>query len=261
MSNDLVPRRYSEKEAGVILRKAAEMQRAEPSAADPSGFSLAELEDVAREAGIDPAVVRSAAAELDVSAGESIGAALVGAPMGIRLELEVPGEYPADRFDSLVPNIQSASPWQGHASVVGKSLTWSARADSNTSSLQVLVVAGDGKTLIRVEERLGGLVGMLFGGIIGGVGAGAGVGIGVGVGAAIGSTVLAVGFPILMLGGSYYLSRAIYAAHLKKERGKLQVLLDQLAAHAAAAIAPSERSAGAEIGPGKDARTLPRGSE
>ena len=78
MSNELVPRRYSEKEAGTILRKAAEMQRAEPTATDPSGFSLAELEEVAREAGIDPAVVRSAAAELDVPAAENFSAALVG---------------------------------------------------------------------------------------------------------------------------------------------------------------------------------------
>ncbi len=260
MSNDLIPRRYSEKEAGAILRKAAEMQRAEPSAADPSGFLLSELEEVAREAGIDPAVVRSAAAELDVSAGESFGSALVGAPLGIRLEIELPGEYPADQFDALVPLIQNATPWQGHAGVVGKSLTWSARADSNTSSLHILVIANDGSTLIRVEERLGGLVGALFGGIIGGVGGGVGFGVGAGVGAAIGSTAFGIGFPLLMLGGSYYLARAIYSAYLKKERGKLQVLLDQLAAHAAAAIETSERSAGAAIEPGKDARTLPRGA-
>lgn len=255
MSNELAPRRYSEKEAGAILRKAAEMQRAEPSAADPSGFSLAELEEVAREAGIDPAVVRSAAAELDVSPAESFSAALVGGPLTVRLETELRGEYPAERFDALVPAIQNASPWQGHAGVVGKSLTWSARADSNTSSLQVLVVANDGKTLIRVEERLGGLAGALFGGIIGGVGAGAGVGIGVGVGTAIGSTLLAVGFPVFMLGGSYYLSRAIYGAYVKKERGKLRVLLDGLTAHATAVIA--ERSTGSEIEPGNDARAFP----
>lgn len=259
MSNDLFPRRYSEKEAGEILRKAAEMQRAEPSAADPSGFSLAELEDVAREAGIDPAVVRSAAAELDVPAGESFSAALVGGPLTVRLETELPGEYPADRFDALVPAIQNASPWQGHAGVVGKALTWSARADSNTSSMQVLVVADDGKTLLRVEERLGGFAGALFGGVIGGVGAGAGIGIGAGVGAAIGSTLMAVGFPALMIGGSYYLSRAIYAAYVKKERGKLRTLLDQLSAHASSVIAECSAITGTDAS--KDARILPRNTE
>ena len=257
--HDLVPRRYSEKEAGAILRKAAEIQRAEPSAADPSGFSLAELEEVAREAGIDPAVVRSAAAELDVSASESLSAALVGAPLGVQLEVELPGEYPAERFDALLPAIQSVSPWQGHAGVVGKSLTWNARADSNMFSLQVLVASNDGRTLIRIEERLEGFAGGLFGGVIGGVGAGAGIGIGVGVGAAIGSTLLSVGFPILMLGGSYYLSRAIYAAYVKKERGKLRVLLDRLSAHATAVIAEEAATAAIELP--KDARILPRDTE
>ena len=236
MSGDLVPRRYSEKEAGQILRKAAEMQRAEPSAADPFGFSLAELEEVAREAGIDPAIVRRAATQLDASRSEGVGSVLAGGPLSIRVERSVPGEYPAERFDTLVPLIQNASPWQGHAGVVGKSLTWSARADSNTSSLQVLVAAADGSTLIRAEERLGGFVGALFGGVVAGGGVGAGVGIGAGVGAAIGSPLFMFGFPLLIVGGTYYAARAFYAAHVKKERGRLHTLVDQLAAQASEVI-------------------------
>jgi len=74
------------------------------------------------------------------------------------------------------------------------------------------------------------------------------------VGAAIGSTLMAVGFPALMIGGSYYLSRAIYSAYVKKERGKLRSLLDQLSAHASSVIA--ERSAEIAIETGKDARAL-----
>jgi hypothetical protein len=245
VSEDLVPRRYSEKEAGTILRRAAEMQRAEPSAADPSGFSLAELEEVAREAGIDPLVVRRAASQLDISRSASIGSALAGGPLSIRVETEIAGEYPAERFDSLVPLIQSASPWQGHAGVVGKSLTWSARADSNTSSLQVLVAAADGRTLIRAEERLSGFVGALFGGVVAGGGVGAGVGIGAGVGAAIGSPLLIFGFPLLIIGGTYYAARTFYAAHVKKERGRLEALVGQLSAQASEIIGGREADSGA----------------
>ncbi|MEJ2481602.1 MAG: hypothetical protein P8049_00360 [Gemmatimonadota bacterium] len=212
------------------------MQRAEPSAADPSGFSLSELEEVAREAGIDPAVVRRAASQLDLPPSENLGAALVGSPLMIRLDVELPGEFPAHRFDALVPAIQDASPWQGHAGVVGKTLTWSARADSNTSSLQVLVSTADGRTRIRIEERLGGLAGALFGGIIGGGGAGIGVGLGAGLGAAIGSTAFVIGFPIVMLGGSYVIARTIYSAHVKKERARLQSLLDRLSAIVSAGV-------------------------
>ncbi len=236
VSGELVPRRYSEKQAGEILRRAAEMQRAEPTALDPAGFSLAELEEVAREAGIDPAMVRRAASQLEVSRAKGIGDALAGAPTTIRLEAELAGEYPADRFDELVPIVQAASAWQGHAGVVGRTLTWSSRADSNTSSRQVFVSVGGGRTLIRIEERLGGFAGGLFGGLIGGVGGGVGAGVGGGVGAALGSTLFGVGFPILMIGGSYLAARAIYASVANKEKAKLQALLDRVSGHAESVI-------------------------
>ncbi len=237
MSGDLAPRRYTEKEAGKILRRAAELQRAEPSVADPSGFSLSELEEVAQEAGIDPAVVRRAAAELQDPAGTPIAAALAGGPIRILLETEVPGEYPADRLGELVPLIQDGSTLPGQAGAVGRSLTWTARSESNTSALQVFVSAGDGRTRIRIEERLGGMVAGLFGGVVGGAGAGIGVGVGVGAGAAIGSAVMMVAFPLLAIGGSYALARAWYAAHTRRETGRLQLLLDRLAAHAGSVIA------------------------
>ena len=62
-------RRYSEKEIGLILRRATEFQRSEPSAADPTGLTLAELQEVASEVGIDPAYLRRAAAELETGSG------------------------------------------------------------------------------------------------------------------------------------------------------------------------------------------------
>jgi hypothetical protein len=215
------------------------MQRAEPTATDPSGFSLAELEDVAREAGIDPAMVRRAASQLEVSRTKGLGDALAGAPTTIRLEVELPGEYPTERFDEIVPIVQAASAWQGHAGVVGRTLTWTSRADSNTSSRQVFVSVGSGHTLVRIEERLGGFAGGLFGGLIGGVGGGVGAGVGGGVGAAIGSTLFGIGFPILMIGGSYLAARAIFASIVNRETVKLQALLDQIAAHAESVIETS----------------------
>ncbi len=236
VSGDLVPRRYSEKQAGEILRRAAGMQRAEPSAADPSGFSLAELEDVAREAGIDPALVRRAASEVEASRAHGFGDALAGSPTTIRLEAHLAGEFPAERFDELVPIIQTSTSWQGHAGVVGRTLTWSARADSNTSSLQVFVSAGDGRSLIRIEERLGGLAGGLFGGLIGGIGGGAGAALGGSLGTAAGSLVVGFAIPAALIVGSFFMARAIFAAHSRTERRKLQDLLDQLTAHARTAI-------------------------
>jgi len=100
-------RRYSEKEVGLILRRATEFQRSEPSAADPTGLTLAELEEVASEVGIDPAYLRRAAAELEAGAGSGPWDKFLGGPLAFVLERTIPGEFPESRFEELVPLMQA----------------------------------------------------------------------------------------------------------------------------------------------------------
>jgi hypothetical protein len=75
---------YSEKQAGAILRRAVERSAA-AGAEGSSGISLAEMERIAAEIGIDPQHVRAAAA--DVSGGST-----TGTPGVIDLEQIVPAE-------------------------------------------------------------------------------------------------------------------------------------------------------------------------
>ena len=222
-------RRYSEKEVGLILRRATEFQRSEPSVADPTGLTLAELEEVASEVGIDPAYLRRAAAELEVGAASGPWERLLGAPIAFVLERTIPGELPESSFEELVPMMQAATVGQGNASAVGKTLTWSSRSDTNTSSQQVLVTCRDGETLIRVEERLAGFAGGLFGGLMGGGGVGVGIGVGGALGTALGSVAFMIAFPVAIIGASYGAARGFFAAHVRKRRARMQVLLDQLA--------------------------------
>jgi hypothetical protein len=219
------PRRYSEKEVGLILRRATEFQRSEPSAADPTGLTLAELQEVASEVGIDPAYLRRAAAELETGSGS--WERLLGAPTAFVLERTIPGEFPASRFEELVPLMQVATVGQGTASSVGKTLTWSSRSDTNTSSQQVLVASRGGETLIRIEERLAGFAGGLFGGLMGG-GGGVGIGVGGALGTALGSAALMIAFPVAIIGVSYGAARGFFAAHVHKRRARMQDLMDQL---------------------------------
>lgn len=231
-----LPRRYTEKEVGLLLRRATEIQRSEPSARDPAGLTLRELEEVAVEAGIDPACLRHAAAELDAGGGAStLGAKLAGAPLAFLLERTVPGELPDAAFEDLVPLMQSGTLGQGTASAVGKTLTWSSRSDTNTSSQQILVSSRDGRTTIRVEERLSGLAGALHGGLVAGVGGGVGIGLGGTLGGVLGSVALAVAFPVAIIGGSYAGARAIFAAQVRGRRRRMEKLLDRLAERVAAA--------------------------
>ena len=223
------PRRYSEKEVGLILRRATELQRAEPAAPDPAGLTLGELADIAAEAGIDPALLRRAANELHVLEPPTLGSRLAGAPVAIRIERIVDGEFPEDRLEELVPIMQAATAGQGTASAVGRTLTWSSRTESNTSAQQVLVSARDGRTLIRIEESFGGLAGGLFGGIVGGVGGGVGFGLGGGLAAALGFGAGVVAFPIAIIGGSYWLARAIFKAQVQRRQAQAHALVDRLA--------------------------------
>lgn len=220
--------RYGDKEIGKILRRASEIQRSEPTAPDPSGLTLAELEEVAREAGIDAANVRRAASEIEAGRGADLGARFVGGAIRVRLERAVDGELPTEEFAGLVPLIQAAADSAGQASMVGGTLSWSSQTSGNMRSLQVLVMARDGQTIIRLEERMDGLAWSLHGGIIGGVGGGLGFGLGIPLGLAMGSTLAAVGLPAAIIASSYWLARRIYR-HVSLQRGHtLEELMDRL---------------------------------
>jgi hypothetical protein len=240
-------RRYGDSEVARILKRATELQRAEPSAADPEGLTLAELAEIAREAGIDPNLLRRAAAEVESRQPTNTWAEkLAGAPTRISIERTVPGELAPDRFDAIIPLIQRATEGQGTASAVGKTLTWSSRTENNTAAQQVLVASRDGETLIRVEERFNGLAGGLFGGIVGGVGIGAGVGAGGALAGILGSAFLGITLPLTVIGGSYAGARAIYTRIVRRREAAAVRLVDEIATYAAGETA---RALGAASSP------------
>ncbi len=230
------PRRYSEKEVGLILRRATEMQRAEPTAPDPAGLTLAELEDIATEAGIDPGLLRQAANELHVLRPTTLGNRLVGAPVAIEIERVIEGELPGERLEDLVSTIQAATTSRGTPNTVGRTLTWSSRTESNTSARQVLVSARDGQTLIRIEESFGDLAWGLFGGIMGGVGLGVGFGVGGALSATLGLVAGLVALPLTAVAGSYSLARSIFRAQVRRRQSAAHALMDALAEQVESAI-------------------------
>ena len=175
-------RRYGDKEIGLILKRAAELQRQEPgSGVEGGGLSLRELEEVAAEAGIDPRHLRRAAVEIEAGAAglEKEGfARLIGGPLTVSFTRSLPGEFPPEHFDRLVDDIQATADGQGGASALGRKLTWRSTSPNEVRSLMVNVVSRDGHTSIHIEERLSQLAGGLYGGMM----ARGGLGIGLGVG-------------------------------------------------------------------------------
>ena len=168
-SDSNLPRRYTEDQVSEILKHATDLQAEEstPGRGSAEGMTLAEIQEIAAEVGIDPRHLQTAAARLDRPEPSGLGVALAGGPLLVSVERVVPGEMSEDDFARIVPDIQQASTGHGNATMVGSTLTYSAETGQKQRTLQVVVSSQDGQTLIRAEERLHGLAAALFGGIVG----------------------------------------------------------------------------------------------
>ena len=233
------PRFYGDTEVGKILDRATELQREIPTrSAGSGGLSLAELEDIAVEAGIDPRHLRRAAMELETGdLGVHGWAKLVGDQLTIVREMVVPGEIPDSGFERVVAVIQQTAHEHGQPSLMGRTLTWQAESPSKMRSILLVVSARDGETLIRLEERLHQFAGGLFGGVIAGVGGGIGVGAGVPLGVALGSVLLTTLIPLGVVGLSYIGCREIYRAVVRSRRTVISELMERVTSEVTACVA------------------------
>lgn len=229
-------RRYSDREVSQIMRRAAELERVD--SAGERGRSLAELEQIAREAGIDPAMVKRAATELDELATEAPGSGFAGAPTTVKVERVVGGELPESEYERVVEEVQRAFDANGIASTFGRTLTWSTTMEYRHQRPRMLTVSispRDGRTTVRVQERLTALAGGIFGGLVGGLG-GAGLGASLAVGLAVfGSAGIAAVSGAAVVSAAYLLARTIYSAIVSRRTRELREVLDALATHVAKA--------------------------
>ena len=246
-----LPRLYGEQEIGRILKRATELQHSEPTAPSAGGVTLAELEEIAAEAGIDPRYLRRAALELDSGTGDtSFWARVVGDELMLTREIVLPGELGADGFERILSTIQAHTRLHGQPGVLGRTLTWRAETPSKSRTMQVVVSTRDGHTHIRMEENLGQLASGLFAGVTAGFGVGVGAGVTLPIALEVlGSAALAVAGPIGFVTLSYVACRGIYRSVTRRRRNALDGLLERVVAEAQASIAaatvapPPERPA------------------
>ncbi|GJG85858.1 hypothetical protein tb265_10390 [Gemmatimonadetes bacterium T265] len=234
-------RRYSDQEVSLILRRAAELQVDQPGAS--TGTSLADLEAIAREAGLDPALVRRAAADLATAAPVAAPSRFLGAATRVHVERVIDGEVSGDDLEALVDEVRRTFGEPGIVSALGRTVTWSPtpmQYGSKNAGRRVFVTltARGGQTTLRAEEDLSPLAGGLFGGLMGGMGGGLTapvVAIGVGT---FHAALPIVGLVGALVGGTYALSRAIYVTMARGRERALRQLIERLGAYAARAVAP-----------------------
>jgi hypothetical protein len=224
------PRLYSDREVQLILKSAVELQmRADEFHQPAGGMSLEQLEQVAREAGLDAAVIRRAAAQLELANDSGINV-LLGSPDHVIAERTVDFAIEQSEFDRLLEVARSMSREVGEVSTVGRQFGWKGSLDG--AKTDVTVSVSDHSTTVRVridlENEVMGhfmLKGVLGGGMGGVVGAGAIASL-TGVGA------LAIAAGAVVGGAGYLWARRGLRKSAASYRARAEELVEALVARA-----------------------------
>jgi len=186
----MTERRFTDREIGLILRRAVELEESSPSGALPSGrgLTLGELQDIAREAGIDPGMVGRAVTELEGRRG--LEGLSVGGPSAVRREVRtVPGELSREAVGELIRVVDQEVEAQGTVVEALGTVRWT--SNGRFLSTQVSVEPSGEDTLLRVEERYSEMIR----GPLHGVPAGWGALLGL----AVGLDVLSLAWPLVIV--------------------------------------------------------------
>jgi hypothetical protein len=234
---NLPERRYTEREAALILRAAAELQDREGGLSDATGvsrgLSLAQLEQVAMEAGIAPAMVRRAAVRVDERAS-SPGGGFLGAPEEVVVERTVEGEVDAAHFERLLDTVRRATGKLGEPHIVGRLFAWKGHVGGLEA--EVGMTPADGRTTVRVRVNLEvmAVAHFMLKGMLGGVGGGV---VGAGTMTALVGGPVGVLTGVVVAGGGYLWARRGYRRAVASARGEAATVADAVAATCADAIA------------------------
>jgi hypothetical protein len=222
-------RRWGEGEVGAILQRAIELQQEDERqgpqalARRGGGASLAELEAMAKEVGLEPALVRRAVAELEARPRPVPISPWTGAPQRIVFERVLPGEVQPAAVESLLPIIQSTIRENGQGSMVGRTFTWTSTQGHRERPTTISVIPRDGVTTVRIEEPVMGpyfLLPVVFGSAPL-----------MGLGAKVMHSPLAAGAMWLFFsGGTYFGARKLFQRQVRKRTEALQELFGRITA-------------------------------
>lgn len=161
----MTDRRYDDDEAAEIFRKAAEGPQSLPSQTSGEvGMTLAELQDIAREAGISPDAVASAARSLEIQPRAS-GRTFLGLPIGVERTVALDRKLSDDEWERLVVQLREIFHARGRVSSTGSFRQWT------NGNLQVLLEPTAGGQRLRLSTTKGNAVAtMLFGAAMLGIG-------------------------------------------------------------------------------------------
>ncbi len=156
-------RRYSEDDARRIFARVAERQAAHGPA--DGGLSLADLQEAARAAGLDPTLVAQAAAELDRASPAPLR--LAGAPVEVSVTRVVAGTLTDDVWAAIVAEARAQFRGTGTAGQIGRQREWSVVSGGAKNGVTTHLTAEpvDGGIRLTVSQSIRDMV---FGFSVGG---------------------------------------------------------------------------------------------
>lgn len=157
-------RTYSEREVSAIIERAVQRQQDADAGAPDAGLTLAEIERLGRESGIDPAHLRAAASEIDTE-GRTLRKQTGQTRTEIIVERWIDNRLTVSAWEDIVDRLR-----EEHGMLAGAMMTGTTTGDtirqigesyewSNTSSLgvvtRVVVSPRDGRTRLRMTQLVG----------------------------------------------------------------------------------------------------------
>jgi hypothetical protein len=140
--------RYTDEQMALILKRAAESQ----SVGEEQVHTLAEIQQIAQQVGIEPRLIAAAAAGLPTRRqGRANDGILFGAPSSYRLTRRLPGSPVAARRAELIATIRDHMAQVGSVSEFDDRIEWYAGPADNKSA--VTIEPSESETVIRVDMR------------------------------------------------------------------------------------------------------------
>lgn len=139
---------FTQRESEDILRRAAELQRERGTAeASLSQLTADELEQIARDSGLDVEAVRTAIAErAPAPPASEDGSELL-------LQRTVPVALPDERVEAVVAEIERSLGGRGHVSTLGKRLHWTSAPVPGQLAASVVILRDETSTTFELRTR------------------------------------------------------------------------------------------------------------
>lgn len=223
--------RFSEKEVSVVLRRAAEIDAA--GSVGPSGMSRADIEAVAREAGIGVEAVNRALAELSADAEAEPKRLL--APTSHRISHQLPLELDRDQLNHMIRVVEDSARRPGQVTEALGTIRWTSQ-ETNQSVTQVSLTPSADGTHVSVHERVpdsirlvSHLLPTLWGGMIGAA-----------VSAAASGPLMALPIVVGAAAGGFGIGRAFFSWLAKRREGRVKRLAQRLEEQGRAMLAAAK---------------------